>query len=136
MAGRTPEQMAEYVCFWIKRHPDKLKKIMHLIHMEVDGGNPCVQRGDVFNLARASGMEVSEIEEIKRDNTLWAGIARYAVMLSPRLARALGFRKSKLDEVDLVDAWYRHVGTYPLFYARDRFEAERLVEIDDATARR
>ena len=47
-----PIVYVQQTCWWVKKNPQYFKRIMHLLHEEVDAGNPCVQRGDVFNLAR------------------------------------------------------------------------------------
>ena len=131
---RTGDELAEYTCFWIRRNYRSFVTLMHLLHCEIDAGNPCVQRGDMFSLARKHGIGISELDEIKRDNTLWAGITRYMVMLSPHLSRALSFRHSALDDVDMVAAWHRYVNPRTLFYAKDRYEAQEACRIGDITA--
>ena len=131
---KSGKEAAEEVCCWIKGNRRNLNTLMHLVHIEVDGGNPCVQRGDVFSLARKAGMSISEANELKRDNNLWPGVSRYMVMLRPRLARSINFRKSKLDKVDLVEIWHDNVDAGTIFFAKDRFEAKRLCDIGDVTA--
>ena len=128
------KNLADYGCIWIKGHPSQFKRLMHLVHVELDSGNTCVQRGDIYHLARQRGMRISEIRELRRDNSLWAVLTRYMVMLNPRLARALRFRRSKVDEIDLVERWHEVVGTHPLFRAESWKEAEHMVEIDDICA--
>lgn len=129
---------AQSVCCWIKDHHDAFVSLMHIVHREVDDGNPNVQQGDVMVLARKAGIDVTLTNQFRRDRNLWPGITRYMVMLSPRLSRALGFRESKLDgdDVDLITTWYEIVNTYPLFYASSWREAQELVEMGDITTQR
>lgn len=130
-----PTMYVQAACFWVKHHPDKFRSLMHLCHREVDAGNPSVQRGDVFNMARKAGMTVSEANELKRDNNLWPALSRYMVMLRPRLAKCLNFRKAGCDEVDMVAEWHGIVNAGTTFLANDWKEAKRLVEIKDVAAR-
>lgn len=131
---KSGKEAAEEVCCWVKQHRGHFRTIMHLIHREVSDGNPCVQRGDIYKLARDAGMSISDAKELKRDHNLWPGISRYMVMLRPRLARSINFRKSKLDKVDLVGIWHDNVDAGTVFFAKDRFEAKRLCDIEDVTA--
>ena len=128
------ERLAQYGCAWIKANKPAFHKIMHIIHCEVEGGNPCVQQGDIVKLARERGIDIGEYPGIKRDRNLWPVITRYAVMLRPKLARALHFRKSKLDGVDMVEIWHQEVNAGTFFFARDWKEAKHLCEINDASA--
>lgn len=130
----TGQELAEYGCCWISRNYADFKKIMHLIHVEVDKGNPCVQQGDILTLAKERGIDIGEHPGIKRDRNLWPCITRYAVMLRPKLAKALRFRRSKLDKVDMVAVWHTYVDSTTFFLAQDWKEAERLCEIGDVSA--
>ena len=128
------ERLAEYGCAWIRANRPAFKKIVHIIHCEVDSGNPCVQQGDIVKLARERGIDIGEYPGIRRDRNLWPVITRYAVMLRPKLARALHFRRSKLDEVDMVAVWHENVNPRTEFPAKSWKEAKRLVEIGDVSA--
>lgn len=130
----TPTDLVGYGCAWIRDHPREFKAIMHLLHLEVESGNPRVSRGDIYMLARRRGIDVSSMPELRRDNTLWSVIARYMVMLRPKLARCLCFRKSVADEVDMVDRWHEVVGTWPTFLASTWKEAKEAVAADDCSA--
>lgn len=128
------ERLAQYGCGWIKDNKAAFNKIMHIIHLEVDSGNPSVQQGDIVKLARDHGIDIGEYPGIKRDRSLWPVITRYAVMLRPKLAKSLHFRKSKLDSVDMVAIWHEHVSAGTFFFASDWKEAKHLVEIEDVSA--
>ncbi|HIW77080.1 MULTISPECIES: hypothetical protein [Gordonibacter] len=136
MSSISGADMAQAVCCWIKDHPAAFKSLMHIVHREVDSGNPCVQQGDVMKLASYAGIEVTITNQFRRDRTLWPGIARYMVMLSPRLARSLGFKASKLDrdDVDLIATWHEIVNPNTFFLAKSWKEAKRLVEEGDVSA--
>lgn len=130
-----PLVYVQEACWWVKRHPGYFKGLMRLCHEAVDAGNPCVQRGDVFNLARKAGMTVSEARELKRDNNMWPVLARYMVMLRPRFARCLNFRKAGCDDVDMIAEWRAIVNAGTVFLAKDWKEAKHAVDIGDVTAR-
>ena len=130
----TPENMARDACRWIGEHPDAFKRILRMLHTQVDRGNPRTRRDDIVSFARDMGFDVSVVDELRHDHNLFAGISRYAVMLRPRLARTLHFRRSKLDDVDLVSIWHETVDGKTTFLASSWKEAERMVELDDAAA--
>ena len=130
----SPENLASDVCKWIETHPDAFKRILAMLHRQVDSGNPCTRRDDIISYARDMGMDVSVVDELRHDHSLFAGISRYAVMLRPRLARTLHFRKSKLDGIDLAAVWHERVNPNTVFLAQSRMEAERMVETNDAAA--
>lgn len=118
-------------CFWIRDHPRQFKTLMHLVHCELDTGREYVQRGEIYNLARARGMSVTDVRELRRDNNLWSSISRYMVMLTPRLARALRFRSSDIDEVDMVARWHEIVNPHTVFAADGWQMAAEVNEIED-----
>ena len=126
--------LVEYGCCWIKDNYPSFLKLMHLVHIEVDKGNPCVQQGDILNLAREAGIDIGEYPGIRRDRTLWPVLTRYMVMLRPKLAKALRFRPSKVDKTDMADAWHRIVNGGTFFLAENWEEAKRLCEIGDVAA--
>lgn len=118
-------------CFWIRHNWESLKKIMHLVHRAVDNGE-IVQRGDIYTLAKQAGMTISEARELKRDNNLWSVIARYMVMLNPRLARAINFRESGIDTIDLIGEWHSIVNGGTTFLAVSWHEAKDFCAAGDA----
>lgn len=131
---RNGQQLAEYTCCFIRNHRATFKKIMWLMHRAVDNGE-MLSGTEVYYRAKQAGVPITECAEFKRDKTLFAGIARYAVMLRPRLARCLEFRKSKMDkDVDLVKVWHDTVDSRTTFLASSWKEAQHLCEINDAAA--
>lgn len=134
--GLTPAERAAYdACYWVRDNPRAFRAIMALMHRQVDDGNPRTRRDDVVSYATDMGMAVSVVDELRHDHNLFAALSRLMVMLRPRLARTLHFRKSKLDDVDLAAIWHEVVNGGTVFFAKDRFEAERMVELDDVMAR-
>lgn len=123
-------------CYWVKHNPDKFKRLMHLCHREVDAGNPRVTRGDIYNLAREAGFTITECRELKRDNNKWPTLARYMVMLRPRLAKCLHFRESGIerDGIDLAAEWHAIVNPATFFYADDWKDAKAKCMSGDVTA--
>lgn len=128
------ERNAYDVCHWIKGHRDEFKALMALFHEQVDRGNPCVKQGEIEGYIRQSGMRLDVLETFRHNRNLYPGLTRYMVMLRPRLAKSIRFRKSMLDSVDLVSIWHEVVDSRTTFLAPNRKEAERLVEIRDASA--
>lgn len=130
----SSSDLVEYGCCWIKGHPKQFKTLMFLVHREVNRDNPCVQRGDIYQLARKQGMSVSDVNELRRDNSLWSVLTRYMVMLRPFLTRALRFRRCGIDDVDLVEKWHRYVNPNTYFFANGWREAVMFEEQKDASA--
>lgn len=131
----TPGERAAYdACYWVKENREQFVALMAVIHHQVDMGNPCVKQGEIESYVRQSGIKVDVIGEFSHNRNLYPGLTRYMVMLRPRLARSIRFRKSKLDDVDMVSIWHEVVDPRTEFLARDRFEAEHLVAINDASA--
>lgn len=128
------ERAAYDCCTWVKENGDDFKRLMAVMHRQVDKGNPCTRRDDVISFAKEMGMGVSVVDGLRHDHSLFAGLSRLMVMLRPRIARTVHFRKSKLDDVDLAAIWHETVNPNTVFLAKDRFEAERLVAIGDASA--
>lgn len=132
----TPGERAAYdACYWIKDNPEEFKALMAVIHHQVDIGNPCVKQGEIESYVRESGIKLDVIGTFSHNRNLYPGITRYMVMLRPRLARAINFRKSRLDVVDMVAIWHEIVNPRTVFLAKDRYEAEHLVAIDDVSAK-
>lgn len=123
-----PEAYVRTACLWVKRNRASFKRLMHLCHREVDRGNPVIQRGDIYNLARRAGFDITECDELRRNNNLWAPLARYMVMLRPRLAKSLHFRKAGCDEVDMQAIWRELVNAETVFLAGSWQEAKRACE--------
>ena len=119
-------ELAFKTCKWISENREAFDALMFLVREEKRRGNPSVQRGDVWNLAREKGLDVSDIPGLKRDNNLWAGITRYMVMIDPSLCSCLSFRPSKLDVVDLRAMWHDHVDESTVFQANGRAAASAL----------
>lgn len=133
--GRSDgERVAYDCCYWIKAHGDAFKAMMAYCHRQVDDGNPRTTRDDVMAWARDNSVGMSVLDDLVRDHNLFACVTRYAVMLRPRLAKTLRFRKSKLDKVDLAAIWHEVVNAGTTFLASDRFEAELMADTDDAAA--
>jgi len=132
----TPAERVAYdVCCWVKEHGDEFKALMAVMHRQVDLGNPCTKQGEIEFYARQTGMKVDVLDDFRHNRNLYPGLSRLMVMLRPRLARTIRFRKSQLDDVDLRAVWHEVVNPRTVFLAKDRFEAEHLVAIDDISAR-
>lgn len=128
MAEISAENMVEMGCLWVRGHNEQFRTMMSLVHEQVDDGNPCVMEGDIAILARARGFGWSEVRDFKCDHNIWAVLTRYMVMLSPRLSKALCFRKSKVDDVDMQAKWYEIVPGQVRFVARNWKEAQQVCE--------
>ena len=134
--GLSPAERQAYdVCYWIKENRETFRKLMHLMHRRVDEGCPRTRRDDVVSYATEMGLPITVIDGLRHDHNLFAGLSRYAVMLRPRLARTLHFRKSALDDIDLVSIWHEVVDPRTTFIAKNRREAEHMVELKDACTR-
>ena len=134
MADQTARNIAYDACAWIKANPRDFRALMAVMHHQVDIGNPCTKQGEIESYARAMGMTIDVADVFSHNRTLYPAITRYMVMLRPRLAKTINFRKSKLDEIDLEEVWREVVNAGTTFFAHDRFEAERLVDIGDVSA--
>ena len=55
-------------------------------------------------------------------------------MLRPKLARCINFRKSDVDDVDLVERWHELVNPQTTFLAESWREAKKAVELEDVSA--
>lgn len=131
----SDSEMAAYdVCCWIRDHYGDFKSLISLVNRQVNLGNPCVKQGELEMYVRDSNIRLDIGEEFRHNRNLYPGITRYMVMLVPRLARALHFRKSKLDEVDLVGMWHFAVDGGTVFGADNRYMAQGMVERNDARA--
>ena len=128
------ERYAYSAAEWIVQHWSEFVECMDYVDRQVDTDNPCTMRDNVMVWERDKRISMSNVPGIMRNHNLWAGVARYMTMLRPRLARTLKFRKSGMDELDLVSIWHEVVHSDTEFLARDILEAKRLVEMDDAAA--
>ena len=133
--GLSPAERAAYdACYWVRGNGDAFKSLMRHLHRQVDSGNPRTTRDDVMAWARENRTTMTVLDDLARDHNLFAALSRYMVMLRPRLARTLRFRKSNLDSVDMAAIWHEVVNAGTTFLANDRFEAELMAETDDAAA--
>lgn len=133
--GLSDAERAAYdAAYWVRDNREAFKALMAVIHRQVDMGNPCVKQGEIESYIRQSGMKLDVLGEFSHNRNLYPGLTRYMVMLRPRLARSIRFRKSKLDGIDLIPIWHEVVDPRTVFLAKDRFEAEHLVETGDAGA--
>lgn len=131
---QSAENMARDACRWIKANPGDFKSLMAVLHHQVDVGNPCSKQGEIEFYARQMGMQVDVVGVFRHNRNLYPALTRYMAMLRPRLARTVNFRKSKLDQIDLVEIWHEEVNPNTVFLASSRMEAERMVQSDDAAA--
>lgn len=130
----SPGERAAYdACYWIKDNPEQFKALMAVMNHQVDLGNPCVKQGEIEIYVRQSGIKLDVLGTFSHNRNLYPGITRYMVMLRPKLARSIRFRKSMLDSVDMASIWHEIVNPNTLFLANDRYEAERLVEMNDVS---
>ena len=134
MAEQTAQNIARDACYWIKANPRDFRALMAIMHHQVDIGNPCTKQGEIESYARAMGMTIDVADVFSHNRTLYPALTRYMVMLRPRLAKTIRFRRSKLDEIDLEAIWREVVNASTTFLARDRFEAEKLVGMEDVSA--
>lgn len=136
----TPRDQAERVCDWAKRNPRAFRAVMAMAHREVDAGNPRLTRDDAYAMLRSMRVQMADGDgepcevELVRNHNFWACLSRYMVMLRPRLARVLCFRKSMFDAIDLEAVWRENVNASTTFLAGSWQEAKRLVRIGDVSA--
>lgn len=97
-AAKSPELRAREACRWIAGNLDAFDWLVGVILAEVDKGNPCFMRGDAFKLAREKKVRLSNVEQLCRDNSLWAIFTRYAAMKYPRAAHTVHFKGAPIDE--------------------------------------
>lgn len=112
------ERNARDVCRWVRDN----------------GSRSCVKQGEIEAYVRQSGIALDVVGEFRHNRNLYPGLTRYMVMLRPRLARSIRFRRSKLDELDLAAIWHEVVDPNTVFLASSRMEAEHLVAIGDVSA--
>ena len=125
--GLTHGQRDAYdAAYWARDNMDAFSALMALFGHHADMGNPCVKQGEIEHYAREAGIRVDVIGMFRHNRNLYPGITRYMVMLDPRLASVIRFRKSRLDEVDMVSIWHEIVDDTTEFQASSRMEAERI----------
>lgn len=134
MAEQSARNIAYDACAWIKANPRDFRALMAVMHHQVDIGNPCTKQGEIESYARQMGMTIDVADVFSHNRTLYPALTRYMVMLRPRLARTINFRKSKLDAIDLEAIWREVVNSRTTFLASDRFEAEQLIAMEDVSA--
>ena len=134
MAEMTARNMAMDACYWIRGHRDEFRKLMAVMHRQVDLGNPCSKQGEIEHYARETGIELDVVGMFRHNRNLYPALTRYMVMLRPRLAKTINFRRSKLDQIDMVEIWHEVVNPNTVFLAGTRMEAERMAESGDAAA--
>lgn len=134
MSAQAPLDKVDRACLWIRDNPALFRKIMHLAHIEAERGNTCFQRDNIYDAARRCGFAITDSRELRRDHNLYSVLARYMVMLRPKLARCINFRKSDVDDVDLVERWHELVNPQTTFLAESWREAKKAVELEDVSA--
>ena len=107
---------------------------MHLAHIEAERGNASFQRDNIYDAARRRGIPITDARELRRDHNLYSVLSRYMVMLRPKLARCINFRKSDVDEIDLVERWHEIVNPSTFFLADTWKDAKSAVEAEDVSA--
>ena len=128
------ERYAYSAAEWAHTHWRDFVRLKAYLHRQVDAGDPRTTRSDVLAWAKQEGVGMSDVATVVRNHNLWAGLARYMVMMSPRLCRTVHFKRSEMDDLDLVAIWHEVAKPDTHFFARDVEEARRLVEIGDASA--
>ena len=134
MSAQAPRDKVDRACLWIRENPALFRKIMHLAHIEAERGNGSFQRDNIYDAARRRGIPITHSRELRRDHNLYSVLSRYMVMLRPKLARCINFRKSDVDEIDLVERWHEIVNPSTFFLADTWKDAKSAVEAEDASA--
>lgn len=116
MRNTSAEELAYNTCVWVKNNQPSFKAIMRIMHFCQDN-DMVLRRDDLYAYALQNHIDISICEQFRQDHDLWSGITRYAVMLRPSLCGAVRFRKSKLDEIDLVATWHDVVNAGTFFFA-------------------
>ena len=129
------EKDAYEVCYWIRDNRRDFKRLLAVFNRNVDEGNPCTKQGEIEAYARQHGIEFDCGYGFVHNRNLYPGLCRYAVMLLPRLARTINFRKSRLDDIHLAEIWHDVVDSRTSFLADNRYMAQHFVDIDDVIAR-
>ena len=142
MKVSCPEERVRKVCEWIAFEDEsgrrvnylKMVAIMRMCHRAVDDGT-LVNRDMAYYEALRMGWGIADAEDVfKRDHDFWSVLARYMVMLSPRLARCIDFKTAPIDDVPMQDVWHEIVNPYTVFFAESWKEAKQAVKLGDVTA--
>lgn len=131
-AAKSPELRAREACRWIAGNLDAFDWIVGVILVEADKGNPCFMRGDAYKLARDKQVRMSNVEELCRDNNLWAVLTRYAAMKYPRVTGPVHFKTAPIDKADLVRIWHEEVDADTAFRASSWREARDMCKRGEA----
>ena len=132
MSAKSPEVRAREACRWISGSLDAFDWLVNVLLAEVDKGNPRFMRGDAYSLARAKKVKLSNVEELCRDNNLWAIFTRYAAMKYPRVTRSVHFKAAPIDEAPLARIWHEEVDADTVFRASTWREARELCKRGEA----
>lgn len=122
--GVGSDEIVERACRWIRRNPgawERLRAVCRRLNLE----GYLVQRDNVYTVAAELGIEIREAAEYRRDHNLWSVLSRYMAMLDPAMCSCVSFRRSGVDEVDLVGAYERTVGEAD-FVASSLAEAQAM----------
>ena len=128
MASMTPRDKVDRACLWVRDNPKLFRRLMRLAHIEAERGNTRFQRDNIYDAARRCGFAITDSRELRRDHNLYSVLARYMVMLR------INFRKSDVDDVDLVERWHELVNPRTTFLAENWREAKKAVELEDVSA--
>ena len=123
------ERLVRRACAWVARNPGTWERLRGVCRALMRSGH-VIQRDNVYTLACQAGMDVSEASEFRRDHNLWSVLSRYMVLLEPQMLAAVGFRRTPVDEVNLVAAWEELVrpagfAASSLAEAREAYEGPR-----------
>lgn len=127
MTEMTARNMAHDACAWVSGHLGDFSRLMAVMQVQADKGNPCAKQGEIEFYAREAGIEIDVTGTFRHNRNLYPALARYMVMLRPSLAKTINFRKSKLDYIDLTEVWHEVVDPCTAFAARSRMEAEAMI---------
>ena len=126
MENAHAKKMVAKACWWVRKNPDKWSNLRQFCWYLKEQGEP-IQRGNIYELARRYGMDISLASNFRRDHNLWSVLARYLVMESPSLLKVICFRTTPIDEIDLPQYWIDIVGRYT-FQAKSLDEARKIYE--------
>lgn len=133
--ARTPHQRVEDAAAWIADdYPGKWLQLVGLCERAADRGWPRIRRGDLFMLASAEGLDMTQCRRFRFDNNLWSVISRYLLMFRPSLARSIFPKEADVDCVDLEAVWREVVEPNTFFFASTWREARKSAELGDASA--
>lgn len=134
MSTLRAEQMVAKACWWIVKNPEKWEKLKQLCDYLRKEGD-LIQRGNVYELARRYGLDVTLASEFKRDHNLWSVLARFMVMENPMMMSSIAFRSTPIDDVDLK-GFYNDIIGKDSFVANSLEQAQEIYQIHLAKAPR